>query len=260
MTYRARNIALAVALAVVAALLTGFYVTNYKRTVQHGEHHVSVLVAAKDISAGTPGEDLRSRHFLKAVSVPRRDVVPGAISSPDQVEKLVATQTTYAGEQVSTRRFSSPSNSGVKAQLKGPLRAVEFTGRPTQVLAGTLKTGDHVDVVGNFKVPEGAQTHFSRVILRDLKVLQAPPTPGATGKLEGSDQELPVMLAVTDTQEQKLWWIVNNGDGTQNGWSLALRPAADASDSTEVIEWYKTLLLDGLNRFQIRRANTGGLR
>lgn len=260
MTYRARNIVLAVALAVVAALLTGFYVTNYKRSVQHGEHHVTVLVAAKDITSGTPGEDLHARNFLKSVSVPRRDVVPGAISSPDQVEKLVATQTTYAGEQVSTRRFSSPSNSGVRAQLKGPLRAIAFTGKPTQVLAGTLRTGDHVDVIGNFKVPEDGSNHFSRVILRDLKVLKAPPSPGGAGKLEGNSQELPVMLALTDTQEQKLWWIVNNGDGTQNGWSLALRPQADASDSTEVIEWYKTMILDGLNRFQIRRANNGGLR
>lgn len=260
MTYRARNIVLAVALAVVAALLTGFYVTNYKRSVQHGEHHVTVLVAAKDIPSGTPGGELQSHHFLKAVSVPRRDVVPGAISKPDDVDNKVATQATYAGEQVSTRRFSSPSNSGVRAQLKGPLRAVAFTGTPEQVLAGTLKTGDTVDLIGNFKVPEDAQVHFSRVILRDLKVLKAPPSPGATGKLEGSNQDLPVMLAVGDTQVQKLWWIVNNGDGVKNGWSLALRPQTDPSDSPEVIEWWKTELLDGLNRSQIRRAGNGGLR
>ena len=37
MTYRLRNIGIAIALAVVAALLTTFYVTNYKRSVQHGE-------------------------------------------------------------------------------------------------------------------------------------------------------------------------------------------------------------------------------
>ena len=37
MAYRARNILIAVALAAVAALLTSFYVTSYKRHVQRGD-------------------------------------------------------------------------------------------------------------------------------------------------------------------------------------------------------------------------------
>jgi Flp pilus assembly protein CpaB len=215
---------------------------------------VSVLVAARDIPAGTSGADLAARHFLNPVSVPRRDVVPGAISDPDQLGKLVATQPTYAGEQVSTRRFSSPSNSGVKAQLKGPLRAVQFSGNGDQVLAGTLKNGDHVDVVANFK-------DFDRVVLRDILVLRAPNGPSkAQSRLEGSSADFPVMLAVTDTQIQKLWYTVNNADGKADGWSLALRPGVNESDSPEVLEWGKTVLLDGLNRYQIRRAANGGLR
>ena len=55
MTYRLRNIGIAIALAVVAALLTTFYVTNYKRSVQHGESKVPVYVASRDIALGTPG-------------------------------------------------------------------------------------------------------------------------------------------------------------------------------------------------------------
>jgi hypothetical protein len=58
MTYRVRNIVIAVALAAVAALLTSFYVTSYKRHVQRGEDHVTVLVAKKDISEGTSGADI----------------------------------------------------------------------------------------------------------------------------------------------------------------------------------------------------------
>lgn len=259
MTYRARNIVLAVALAVVAALLTGFYVTNYKRSVQHGEHHVTVLVAAKDIPSGTPGSDLESRHYLKAVSVPRRDVVPGAIDKPSDVDKLVATQQTYAGEQVTTRRFSSPSNSGVRAQLKGPLRAVQVSGTADQVLAGTLKAGDSVDLLATVKLDESNAT-FSRIALRDLKVLKAPDAPKVSSGLQGSSQQFQIMLAISDTQVQKLWYVVNVADGKANGWGLALRPSVDESDSPEVLDWYKTVLLEGLNKYQIRRAETGGLK
>src|SRR5438477_260237 len=53
MTYRVRNIGIAVALAVVAALLTSFYVTNYKRHVQRGEDHVTVLQAPSGPAPGT---------------------------------------------------------------------------------------------------------------------------------------------------------------------------------------------------------------
>ena len=58
MTYRIRNIIVAVALAVVAALLTTFYVANYKRHVrQSREHRSRCIVATKDIPQGTPGAD-----------------------------------------------------------------------------------------------------------------------------------------------------------------------------------------------------------
>jgi Flp pilus assembly protein CpaB len=136
------------------------------------------------------------------------------------------------------------------------------SGTPNQVLAGTLRTGDHVDVIGNWMVPEGAACcHFSRVVLRDVKVLKAPDNPLADSKLgQASAQQVSVMLGVTDTQVDKLWWVVNNGSGTAQGWSLALRPSVQASDSPEATEWYWTMLRDGLNRYQMHRAQTGGAR
>src|SRR4249919_288749 len=128
MTYRLRNIGIAVALAIVAALLTTFYVTNYKRSVQHGESKVPVYVAAHDIALGTPGSDLAQGGVLKVEQVPRRSVVPGAISQPSQVDKLVAVEPIYAGEQISTRRFRTAQEQGVRSQLKGNLRALEIPG------------------------------------------------------------------------------------------------------------------------------------
>src|SRR5256885_1047315 len=110
MAYRARNILIAVALAAVAALLTSFYVTSYKRHVQRSEDHVTVLVAKHDIDPGTTGGD--AAHMLTSQTVPRRSVVPGAISSPDQIAGLVATQKTLEGEQVTTRRFHPRAQDG----------------------------------------------------------------------------------------------------------------------------------------------------
>src|ERR671929_796698 len=172
MAYRARNILIAVALAAVAALLTSFYVTSYKRHVQRGEDHVTVLVAKKDISVGTSGSDVRG--LLTPLDVPRKSVVPGAVSSADQLTGLVATEQTLEGEQVTTRRFSPRTHVGVRAQLTGTLRAFSMEGDQNQLLAGTLKDGDTVDFVAALKTPGAQDIYFSRVLIRNVKVLQAP--------------------------------------------------------------------------------------
>ena len=54
MTYRMRNILIAVALAGFAALLVVFYVSNYKKSVQHQQAAVTILVAGRDIPV--PGD------------------------------------------------------------------------------------------------------------------------------------------------------------------------------------------------------------
>jgi Flp pilus assembly protein CpaB len=253
MTYRLRNIGIAVALAIVAALLTTFYVTNYKRTVQQGEEKVPVYVAAHDIALGTSGADVAQRNMLRVEHVPRRSVVPGAISQPDQVDELVAVEPIYAGEQISTRRFRTAEEQGVRAQLKGNLRAMQLPGSEHQLLAGTLEDGDRVDVVGTWLLPEAGQNHIARVVLRDLLVLQAPETSRVSSKI-GSNPDSPfaTMLAVTDAQAQKLWWISQNGE-----WSLELRPVTDAADSPERLDNARTLALDGLSGRERRRVSGG---
>jgi len=250
MSYRARSIVAAIGLAVVAALFVGFYVTNYKRSVQHSQEHVSVYVAAKDIPEGTPGNDVVAKGYLRQEQVLRQSVVPGAISTPQQVDKLVAAQATYAGEQVSLSRFSDVAVQGIRGVLRGPLRAVQIPGDANQTLAGTLRVGDHVDVVSNIKVSDSR--YVDRVVLRNLRVLKAPAEADQASRLSSPTGGTSVMLAVTDTQVQKLWAAVKNTD-----WTLQLRPVVKGSDSPESVETKKTLTEDGLGPNQLRIARGG---
>jgi Flp pilus assembly protein CpaB len=254
MTYRIRNIGIAVALAIVAALLTTFYVTNYKRTVQQGEQKVPVYVASHDIALGTSGSDVAHGSLLRMEHVPRRSVVPGAISQPSQIDKLVAVEPIYAGEQVSTRRFRTPQEQGIRAQLKGNLRAIQVPGSQSQLLGGTLKEGDRVDVVGTWLMPEDSQNHVSRVVLRDLLVLQAPDATRLEGKIGSNPNEpFSALVAMTDAQAKKFWWVAKNGE-----WTLQLRPVADSTDSPDGIENSRSVAMDGLAARERRRATTGG--
>jgi Flp pilus assembly protein CpaB len=246
MNYRAKNIGIAVALAALAAILTSAYVVNYKRHVQNGEGKVTVLVAARDIPAGTSGADVVDQKMLKEQTVPRKAVVAGAISSPDQLAQYVATSDVFQGEQVSTRRFAPPTEQGIRSQIKGTQRAYQLAGDSNQLLAGTLKEGDHVDVVGNWtvKVPggNGDDHHVTRDILRNILVMRAPTGSGSSTVTTG-DKSQDVQLRVTDVQSQKLFWIEKNGD-----WHLTLRPPVNAVDSGNTIQEVDTMYFDGPGR------------
>jgi Flp pilus assembly protein CpaB len=249
MTYRVRNIGIAVALAIVAALLTSFYVTNYKRHVQRGEDHVTVLVAKHDIPVGTAGSD--AVGMVSTTQVPRRSVVPGSVSNPDEIKTLVASQETFAGEQITTQRFSSVAQTGVEGQLRGNLRAFQIEGDANQLLAGTLKNDDHVDLVAAVTVhTNGNDVIFSRIVLRDLKVLAAPSGPPPGSKLTGSaGQSGSALLAMTDSQAQKFQLVLANGNSSSGAdWHLELRPVTHAADSPDHLDSVNTVLSDGLSR------------
>ena len=259
MTYRVKNICLAIALAVVAALLVSFYVTNYKRNVENRAKDFDVLVATKDIPAGTAGSklsaSLTTRKFAK------RNVVPGAVSNRDEIKQLVSTQPIFAGEQVTVRRFSSVAQRGVRAELKGNMRAISVPGDGNQLLAGTLKPGDRIDVVASIKykvsdVVRGGAGDLdriaTRVVLRDLRVLRSSETDASAKLTRSSSEPFSVLLAVTDSQAQKLFFVLKNGD-----WSLQLRPTVDAADSPESIETVESVLGDGLKGRQYRQLYAG---
>jgi Flp pilus assembly protein CpaB len=258
MTYRLRNILIAVGLAVVAALLTVFYVSNYKSSVRSDSETVSVLVAAKDIPQGTLGSDVVARHMLTTEQIPRKAIVNGTISKPTDIQGLIATQPIYIGEQVTARRFGPVSEAGVRTQLKGTYRAIQIKGNPNQILSGVLRPGDHVDFVGSIKFPsEDSAKHFSKVVLRDVLVLR---TSGeANTKATVVDPTGGggwVMLRLTDAQAQRLYFVYANDD-----WWLALRPGLNDRNSPDAatIDDAVSVLRAGLGSDQLKsRLSTNG--
>jgi Flp pilus assembly protein CpaB len=240
LTYRVRNIGIAAALALLAAMFTFFYVSNYKKHVQQGQELVDVYTASHDIPAGTAGTEVAGSLAHKRVE--RTAVVPGAISDPSQIKRLVATQEIFSGEQVSTKRFQPLAEQGIRGQLKGNLRAIVVPGDANQLLLGTLQDGDRIDLVSNFSFPESSQQHVSRTVLRDIKVLRAPVESKVQSHLGGAaNSPYSAVLAVSDTQSHKLFWVMKNGD-----WSFELRPVTKATDSVEGVDTAETIVKAGL--------------
>ena len=256
MTYRLRNLGLAIALAAVAVLLVFYYVSQERGRLQEDQELVPVWVAAKDIPAGTSGADLEASGYVVQSEIERSQVAPGALLEPADVSEKIVSDEIFKGEQVSQLRFRSEAEKGIRSQLTGNLRAVQLPGTQHQLLSGVLQAGDRVDVVGTWNVPEGATHHVSRVMLRDILVLEGAKSADVASKISegGQGQNLAIKLALTDAQEQKLLWIASNGV-----WTLVLRPPTDAADSPESAENYWTLFEDGLKGQQIEEIVRSGL-
>jgi Flp pilus assembly protein CpaB len=257
---RARNIAIAVAVAVFAAMLTAFYVSNYKQRVRQEQESVPVLVASGKIEAGTLGNDVVEEKLAVVEEAPRSAAVIGSFAKPEDLRGLVATETIYAGEQVTARRFRPKEERGIRAKLDGNLRAIEVMGTRAQLLAGTLKEGDRTDVVANFELEsDGGDTfNFTRTILRDILVVRAPRGADGSNAVSTESDEFTIQLALTDAQAQKLYFATENATRESGlGWWMTIRPVNNSQDSPESIETLWTTLRDGLRISQIRKAFLG---
>ena len=190
--------------------------------------------------------------MLAKSEIVRRSVVPGAISNPDQVAELVTTQPIYAGEQVSTRRFSTPSQRGIKAQLTGVQRAIELPGDQHQLLAGTLKAGDKVDVVATFEVGGTNGADVTRIVLRDIEVLRAPSAAARASKIRRPPKRRRASPPCSRPRTRRCRSCLGVLHAEQ--WHLELRPGIDAADSPENVESWYSVLREGVRQKQLNDA------
>jgi Flp pilus assembly protein CpaB len=233
---RLRNLLLPVALAVLAVALIGAYVVSYRNSVNEGAELVKVMVAAKDIPAGTSGSAVASGGYLKTETVPRRALVPGSVVSAAPLTSMVAKDPVYQGQQVTLRQFGPISQGGIFAKFSGKQRAIAVLGKPTDLLAGTLSDGDYVDVIATAPYTyAGITRQTTRVVLRNLLVLEAPDAGKELDVSNGEDTY--VTLVMTDRQAQTMGWAMKNTD-----WFLALRPTSHPRNSSVTLETLRTFL------------------
>lgn len=240
MTYRVRNIVIAIVFAIVAVTIAVSYATSYKSSVNAKNEPVKVLVAARDIPVGTPGDSLVSDGYVKVISMAKSSLVPDAVTRVATVRGKSVRDQINQGEQVTTRRFASSSVTGVQTELSGTMRAIQLGGDPNQLLAGTLVAGEHVDVIASLARPEGGQTNYTRIIAPNLLVLVAPSKNGGSAIGGGGSTSSSIVLRMTDLQAQAVFHVEQFGK-----WTLVLRPVAKPSSSNPQIDSNASILRNG---------------
>jgi Flp pilus assembly protein CpaB len=230
-------------LAAAAAILIGIYVISYRNSVTHGAGLVKVMVATRDIPAGTDGSTIAGGGYLKSQTVPRRSVVPGSITSASPLTSKVTSAEIYQGEQITLRQFVPIAQGGIFAKFSGNERVVVVPGDPKQLMAGTVSDGDHVDVVATSRYTvNDLQRASARVVLRNLLVLKAAEDNGQSSV--SGQQTAAATLVMTDKQAQTMSWVLKQAAG----WMLVLRPTNKPRNSAPSLDSLWSIYSQGLPR------------
>jgi Flp pilus assembly protein CpaB len=242
MNYSVRNIVIAGGLAAVAIIAVLLYTSNVRDKARQDQHRVQVLVAARDIQAGTTGQQVIDQHLLVPKAIVQADQVPGALTSTAGLGNLVVSQTIYHAQQVPSAVFQPPLSTGTSLQIRATERAISMPVDTDSGLIGTLHDGDHVDILLAYKGDNGGSS-FTRPLLRNVLVLTAPDAKSSDGH---------VLLKLSDVDATKLLYA----EQFQKVW-LVERPKTQAQDSPAALETSSTVLFDGLTPAQIAKAVAG---
>jgi pilus assembly protein CpaB len=147
-------LAAALVLAVASALLVHGYSARASRAIQEAGPRVSVLVAAAPIARGT----VVSREDLRASPFPRVFAPPRYLSSISRAAGRVALADIVPGQPVTDTLLARVRAGPVASLVPEGLRAFAV---PTSLPAGSVASGDHVDVLATFST---GQPHTETVV------------------------------------------------------------------------------------------------
>lgn len=144
--------------------------TQLKRQLLRGQEPVPVLIATRDIPSDTVLRD----DMLALESRPALAVQPHAVMDPGAAIGLVTIAPIYTGEQVSDSKLTRPDTAEALSMKTPPgKRAMTINVDAVTGVAGLIKPGDFVDIMGTFALPNptGERAAATVTLLQRVEVL-----------------------------------------------------------------------------------------
>ncbi|WP_152555232.1 Flp pilus assembly protein CpaB [Desulfonatronum thiodismutans] len=136
------------ALALLAVLLTFQYIHQKERELGFLAEPLPVLVVNRNV----PRLTRLDRTMLTVEQIPRRYVQPGALSAYEDAVDQVTIVPMLQGEQLlGTKLVAYGIETGLAVKIPKGLRAVTIGVTDESGVAGLIKPGDFVDVLGSFE-------------------------------------------------------------------------------------------------------------
>jgi pilus assembly protein CpaB len=224
-----------VIVAVVAVILLLLYLSSYRSSVNSGKQPVRVLVATRNIPAGTSGTLIAQNGLYTVATVEKDQLQLNAITDPSALAGRIAAASIFPGQQLTQEDFSTEAPQSLNYQLTGRQRAIAINVSANHGLVGQVTAGDTVDVYVGTSGPSGTTSggktlpsgQLVKLLEPDVYVLVAP----------GADSQGAAVLRINTQDAAKFAFASDNA----TVW-LVLRPAIGATRTPPSTATLATLL------------------
>ena len=144
-------------IAVLAAFIFGYaYLTKFANkspvSTPTSDRTYQIVLAEQDIPANTK----ITSSMIKYDSVSSADLKSGAIVNNTSIEGSTATSDIKSGEQILINQVKQ-KGTGFANDIPSGMRTVTFSTDDYSGVAGSLKVGDYIDIIGSYS-PDGKPT------------------------------------------------------------------------------------------------------
>ncbi len=167
----------AIIIAAVGAGMVFLYVQGLDAKAQTAAESVEVLAVTKQIEAGETVVAAQLAGKLESVSVPRKNVVPGALTDTTSLKDQIALSTIYVGEQILPGNFGKGGTEQTITIPDGTMAISVQLDDPSRV-AGFVTPGSSVAIFVSSKpveiLPDGSSREladYTRLLLPKIEVI-----------------------------------------------------------------------------------------
>ncbi len=215
-----RRTVLLIVAALIAALgsaMVFLYVRGADDRATEAQAPVQVLKAVAQISPGETLDQAQAAGKLELGSVPRAQVLPGAVNSIEGIGSQVALSSVFPNEQIISGKFGSQGDQELLTLPDGQI-AISVTLSDTGRVAGFVVPGDDVAIFLNGEI--GGGNTGVRLLLPRVKVIAIGSTTvisTTTTNPEGAQttEQLPrtlFTLAVEQKDAEKIMLAATTGE------------------------------------------------
>jgi pilus assembly protein CpaB len=229
-------------IAMLGAGMVLLYVRNADTRAEASQQPVQVLKAVAQIEPGETLADAQSKGKLQLGTVPRKQVLPGAVNSVGDLGTKVALATVYPNEQIITAKFGAAGDQQTLTIPKGNI-AISVNLSDTGRVAGFVSPGSNVAVFASTTPKDESKgSDSARLLLPKVSVIAVGATTvvsQTTTDTAGAQttEQLPktlFTLSVSQQEAEKLIYASSHGDlsfGLLNDTSkVAADPGVTASN------------------------------
>lgn len=181
MSSRSWAIALGIGAIVLAAILLVVYLDRYRSRVSGENAPTPVLVSKQLIPKGTPGTLVASQSMYASTTLPRKEVLVGAVADPSYLAGRAAAVDIFPGSQLTAADFAASDTAAVDSQITGTQRAISVSIDSVHGSLSQLQAGDSIDLY----IALGARGPGGQALVKlfrpNVKVLAVPSLTGPSG-------------------------------------------------------------------------------